>query len=190
MARQKDGISEPREPVLNGPVDASNFARMAQASIRAQGGQGFVIRNEAPKDGGAPTPAEWHAWMVYFEDHGVPTRFMRVHGVATVPKQWPEDFDLTRETSDRWWKFPSERAHDPYMRQRVAALFKELARSVDPGLDPRSRRQRPQTRPEAIQAVADGFPHLRGPLTLSKRLAATFRKEIDRAPLENEGDDV
>jgi hypothetical protein len=188
MARQKDGISEPREPVLNGPVDASNFARMAQASIRAQGGQGFVIRNEAPKDGGAPTPAEWHAWMVYFEDHGVPTRFMRVHGVATVPKQWPEDFDLTRETSDRWWKFPSERAHDPYMRQRVAALFKELARSVDPGLDPRSRRQRPQTRPEAIQAVADGFPHLRGPLTLSKRLAETFRKEIDRAPLENEGE--
>ena len=174
MARQKDGISEPREPVLNGPVDSSNFVRMAQAAIRAQGGQGFVIRNEAPKDGGASTPAEWHAWLIYFEDHGVPTKFMRVHGVATVPKQWPEDFDLTRETSDRGWRFPPPPAYDPTMKTRVAALFRDLARSVDPGPDPRGRRRQPQTPPEAADALAAGFPHLRGPVTLSPAARASL----------------
>ncbi len=174
MARQKDGISEPREPVLNGPVDSSNFVRMAQAAIRAQGGQGFVIRNEAPKNGGASTPAEWHAWMVYFEDHGIPTRFMRVHGVATVPKQWPEDFDLTRETSERGWRFPPPPAYDPTMKTRVAALFRDLARSIDPRPDPRGRRRQPQTPQEAAGALAAGFPHLRGPVTLSPAARASL----------------
>ena len=174
MARQKDGISEPREPVVTGPVDSSNFVRMAQAASRAQGGQGFVIRNEAPKDGGAPTPAEWHAWMVYFEDHGVPTRFMRVHGVATVPKQWPEDFDLTRETSDRGWRFPPRPAYDPTMKTRVAALFHDLARSIDPGPDPRRPRRGRETPQEAVGALANGFPHLRGPVTLSPAARASL----------------
>ncbi len=174
MARQKDGISEPREPVLNGPVDSSNFVRMDQAAIRAQGGQGFVIRNEAPKNGGASTPAEWHAWMIYFEDHGIPTRFMRTHGVATVPKQWPEDFDLTRETSERGWRFPPPPAYDPTMKTRVAALFRDLARSIDPGPDPRGRRRQPQTPQEAADVLAAGFPDLRGPVTLSPAARASL----------------
>lgn len=189
MAKPKRDSAE-RVPPTGAEINSRNWGEVFGAAIRARGGMGFVIRNQKPKIAAPATPPEWHAWMIYFEDHEISTKFIRECGIATVPTQWPEDFEAGREESDRWWQFPSERAHDPYMRQRVAALFKELARSVDPGLDPRSHRQRPQTRLEAIQAVADGFPHLRGPMTLSKRLAATFRKEIDRAPLENEGDDV
>lgn len=98
-----------------------NWVALASASIRAQGGQGFVIRNDTPELAGAATPAEWHAWMLYFEDHGIATKYLRFHGVGTVPTRWPEEFDLTREPSDKTWRFPP-RAFDPAMRRRVLGL--------------------------------------------------------------------
>ncbi len=102
-------------------INNQNWVALASASIRAQGGQGFVIRNEAPKLAGPATPAEWHAWMLYFEDHGIATKYLRFHGVGTVPTRWPEEFDLTREPSDKTWRFPP-RAFDPAMRRRVLGL--------------------------------------------------------------------
>jgi hypothetical protein len=135
---------------------------------------GFVIRNQEPKVAGPATPAEWHAWMIYFEDHGISTKFIREYGIATVPTQWPEDFEAGREESDRYWTFPPPRAYDPYMRQRVAALFASLARSIDPGPDPRGRRSQPQTPQEAADALTAGFPHLRGPVTLSAAVRASL----------------
>ena len=108
-------------PISPGSVTRENWVALASASIRAQGGQGFVIRNDTPELAGPATPAEWHAWMLYFEDHGIATKYLRFHGVGTVPTRWPEEFDLTREPSDKTWRFPP-RAFDPAMRRRVLGL--------------------------------------------------------------------
>jgi hypothetical protein len=171
MAKPKHNASD-HSPPTGAEINNRNWGEVFGAAIRARGGVGFVIRNQEPKIAGPATPAEWHAWMIYFEDHGISTRFMRSYGVATVPTQWPEDFEAGREESDRGWQFPPRPSYDPYMRARVARLFRELAHSIDPGLDAREHRRRPQTPQEAAEALAGGFPHLKGPVTLSPAVRA------------------
>ncbi len=64
------------------------------------------------------------------------------------------------------------RAPDPTERKRVLARFKEMI--AECGLcQPLDHKQGPQTRSEARQAVAEGFAHLRGPLSVSTELAAS-----------------
>ena len=176
-SQTRSDSSGARSTPTGAEINNQNWGVVFGAAIRARDGMGFVIRNQEPKVAGPATPAEWHAWMIYFEDHGISTKFISEYGIATVPTQWPEDFEAGREESDRWWQFPPLPAYDPYMRQRVASLFKELARSIDPGLDPKTRLRRPETREEAEDAIADGFSHLSGPLIVSKHLAATLRNE-------------
>ena len=155
-------------------INNANWGIVFGEAIRARGGMGFVIRNQEPKVAGSATPAEWHAWMVYFEDHAISTRFMREYGIATVPVQWPEDFEAGREDSDRYWQFPATRTYDPNMRERVGTLFAELAKSIDPGIDRQSRRRGPQTKQEAETALSAGFPHLKGAVTLSPAARKSF----------------
>ena len=155
-------------------INNQNWGVVFGEAIRARGGMGFVIRNQEPKVAGPATPAEWHAWMVYFEDHAILTRFMREYGIVTVPVQWPEDFEAGREDCDRYWQFPATRGYDPNMRERVGALFAELAKSIDPGIDRQSRRRGPQTKQEAETALSAGFPHLKGAVTLSPAARKSF----------------
>ena len=122
--RQATGTDDSHTPT-GADINNQNWGEVFGAAIRARGGMGFVIRNQKPKIAAPATPPEWHAWMIYFEDHGISTKFMRDYGVATVPTQWPEDFEAGREDSDRDWRFPEAR-YDPQMRQRVAKLWASL----------------------------------------------------------------
>lgn len=92
-------------------ITAANYAERAQAFIRARGGVGFVIRAPGCREGRA-TPAQWHAWTEYLARIGVKTTFMRQHGVATVPSEWPEQFDMTAPSSDPLWAPTQEPAKD------------------------------------------------------------------------------
>lgn len=112
--------------------------------------------------------------MCYFGDRGIPTACARSLGLATVPTQWPEEFDLTAEPSDRYWRFPRRQDDDPYMKARVSAMFDKLTRSADPGPDRGARRAKPQTRRDAEQDVASGFAHLQSPIAPSPRLRAAL----------------
>jgi len=160
---------------MAGEVTADNWVRHFQAAIRANGGS-FVIRNASPKDHGQTTPAEWYAWMAYFYQHGIPTRFMEAHSVVTVPCQWPEDFDATCEPSDKFARFPAKPEIDKHMRVRVAALFRRLAGSMHVEPD-KWLPKPPQTKQQAQDIVAAGFPHLQGPVTAGPALRAQFRND-------------
>lgn len=174
MRKPKGNLSGQTGSSPTGSVTARNFLEMATQSIRTRGGEGFVIRSDEAHDRGAATPAEWHAWMQYFEDRGIPLSFARKAGLATVPTRWPEEFDLSAEPSDYYWQFPPRQPVDPYMRARVAELFCGLQRAVEPKRDPLDRRRPPQTRQQAEQAVAAGFPHLQPPVVLSAALRASL----------------
>ena len=99
-------------PPTGAEINNRNWGEVFGAAVRAKGGMGFVIRNEEPKVAGPATPSEWRAWMIYFEDHGISTKFIREYGISTVPTQWPEEFEAgaatgrrTRSPASRWpWR--------------------------------------------------------------------------------------
>jgi len=85
-------------------TDANYVAAMV-AYVQRNGSQ-FVIRNENSRDDGEKTPAQWHAWMNWFIGHGIGTAAKEYHGTATMPTEWPEQFDVMAEASDRSYRFP------------------------------------------------------------------------------------
>ncbi len=91
---------------LDSPVSASNWTDRAVAYVKAHGGEGFVIRAFDTPHAGQTTPAQWVAWLAYLTRLGVKTVFMREHRLATVPTEWPEEFDPAAPISDRSWTPP------------------------------------------------------------------------------------
>lgn len=82
------------------PITAENYVERARAFVRAKGddGEGFVIRAYEGERGSLETeepatPAQWSAWMAYFEAKRIAYRVARKRGMTTVPAEWPHQFD-------------------------------------------------------------------------------------------------
>lgn len=158
------------EPVSGGVTD-QNYADIA---VRFMAGrEGFVIRSQEPSDNRQPTPAQWRAWLEYFSDRKVKTTFMRQHGVATVPTEWPEDFDMTAPLSDRLWTplppMGAERA--PTIDERRANV-QRLNGMLDKAFKPLPndhRRKSPLEHAAPVRPAID----LTSPLTVSDALRQT-----------------
>ena len=138
----------------DGSIGALNWVALAQSSGRGRDGIGFVIY--APGHPGA-TPAAWNAWIRYFDDRGIKTKFMRQYKVATVPTMWPEEFDLTAETSDRRWTDHEEKYVGPERRKELADM---LRRKVNDGRLPR---------PPSVRNFSEQADRLAALETLEKR---------------------
>lgn len=95
----------PRAAVSGAPhasVGAANYYELAKAHIRTSGRLvgdvrvGFVVKERE-------TPAQWRAWLAYFawlDDETVPRgrkaeTFRSMRNGATVPTEWPLEFDLS-----------------------------------------------------------------------------------------------
>lgn len=93
-------------------VTAQNWLERCTLFIRAHGGEGFVIRSAAGGKGAKEThlpatPQQWQAWLAYWRSRAIPHAFAVKHGLATVPCQWPHDFDPSyRESFDDEWSAP------------------------------------------------------------------------------------
>jgi hypothetical protein len=92
-------ISSPSGGGSDGPITAQNYEERAIAFVRMNGGEGFVIRAYCGPKGSLEskfpaTPAQWGAWMEYFDAKGIKRKFAVAHGMATVPAEWPYLFDL------------------------------------------------------------------------------------------------
>jgi len=79
-------------------INAANYEAQAKAHAKANGGVGFVIRAFEGEKGSIQskqlaTPAQWSAWMAYFDAKGIPSKFARKRGMTTVPAEWPHQFD-------------------------------------------------------------------------------------------------
>jgi hypothetical protein len=159
-------------------VTADNWDYRARSFVKARGNVGFVIRSPDAPDHGRPTPPQWAAWMAYCEDRGIPTAFAKRHGLMAVPCEWPEEFDIHVEPSERQWDFPVKRKPDPNMRCRIAALINRLANDLNMQAQIANRRDRPaqqahslpNSRAEAERIVAEGFPHLQAPVIVGDAL--------------------
>jgi hypothetical protein len=146
-------------------VTPENWVKLATASIRVQPNGGFVIRPDK-------TPAEWRAWVAYLGSRKIPTTFMVKHRVATVPKQWPEEFDGTAEESDKLWLPEWEDQLDREDRKALATgLLRNLSDSMGPlpGA-PRNRLtnfQKEAEKQAALEFIEKRKDYWKSPVTLS-----------------------
>ena len=83
----------------------ANYVDAMIAYVQRNGSQ-FVIRNENSRDDGEKTPAQWKAWVNWFSAHKIGTAAKELHGIVTVSTEWPEQFDITAEMSNRSYRFP------------------------------------------------------------------------------------
>lgn len=137
VKRREDGE---RSVSFGGPqtgITAENYYERVRAFVKGRGG-GFVIRALEGERGHwrtkePATEPQWIAWLAYFERiiELAPT-FLRSYGLATVPCEWPEDFDVQGPASNRSARLPHrdpaaelewDRANP---QRRVDALFGEL----------------------------------------------------------------
>ena len=97
-ARAKQILNPAGTPVDG--VTSSSYGALSKGYIEGRGGSGFLIapKQQALSGGGftAKTIDEWGAWMAYFMKIGRQTKFMEDKGYATVPAQWPHQFDLNQ----------------------------------------------------------------------------------------------
>ena len=121
MAKQKSITTETTPD--DGTIGPHNWVRLAQQGVRNRGGEGFVIY--APGHPAA-TPAPWHAWLTWMDQHGIRTAFARVIGIATVPTQWPEEFDLGAPPSDRSLTAPKPVYIGPERRKEMADMLRGI----------------------------------------------------------------
>lgn len=110
-----------------GPITKENYRSRFQ---RHADGNWFVIRN--PEGGeskfwaeSAHTPAQWHAWMIWFGSKYISTNVAKKIGVMSVPTEWPEDIDPEFGASDREWR-PAPVA--PVSNERSEAVERGFAR--------------------------------------------------------------
>lgn len=161
-------------------INASNWLARAKAwPTRPKP----VIRNQRASDNGQPTPAPWHAWMLWFHAHEISTKFAENHGVVIVPEVWPEDFDSTWYPSDKSWTWSVEPIL-PGARERVGIGLAALAASLG---SPVARRGQPgfsaaAERAAALETIEKRKEHWRSPLTLGPALARRLGVEPAALP--------
>lgn len=139
-----------------GPITAANYEARAMAHMRSSGrsnGDHPVIRSveAAVRDRKPATPEQWRSWLGYWAVLGLKTAFVRRHGVATVPTEWPWQFDVLAST-----EIPPQPYAQPRLASRDAGpLLDRLASEVGLAAPPRRRRKVPaeMTTPEAKTAL-------------------------------------
>lgn len=177
-------IVKPQAATSAGGITKSNYAERACAFIRFKGGEGFVVRGIEGRKGSAmtklpATDAQWLAWLGYLDGLMVSTKFMRFNGEATVPAEWPEEFDPACGTSDksarllRGWEQAPER--NVSMRAKIVQLFKDLSKGFPeterrPDFD--KRRLAPRSAPDA-----ETLERWKSPVTLSPALRRLRKPE-------------
>ena len=124
-------------------IDAANYAERAKAYAAARG-SGFVIRAIEGTNGECnsrqqATEPQWAAWVAYFDLKGIPRKFSVSHGLATVPCEWPEDFDLEWTTSNRGARLP--RRVVPFDPDRVATANSIRRATEHMAMKPNRRRE-------------------------------------------------
>jgi hypothetical protein len=140
----------------SGPITRDNYGDRAKA--RADG-TWFVIRS--PEGGSSShwkaadhTPAQWHAWIVWFGVHHISIVFARKNGVISVACEWPEDFDSSYGPTDHQWRPARSEAVDA---SRVAAVERGFA---------------------ALQAKMGPLPNRRGLANFQRRADELAAKEV------------
>lgn len=193
MARPKSGVSIGGTSDNQGPITAENYVQRAKAFVAARGdaGAGFVIRAIDGEGGEEMTeiPAtepQWIAWLNYLTDLGYFKRidkrgkpftssWMVDSGMATVPCEWPEDFDLAAPMSDRTatlYRPVHSPQHRADMRLRVGSLFQRLSDSLSARQSDGRKITDGREREEVIRQNAERADDLRkewiaNPITLS-----------------------
>jgi len=129
MARAKARVKQIENPP-GAPVDgvtSSSYGALAKGYIEGRGGTGFLIapKQQALQGGGftAKTIDEWGAWMAYFMKIGRQTKFMEDKGYATVPAQWPHQFDVNQNPDT---DYAEAEAYRKRLHQRIAAESRQV----------------------------------------------------------------
>ena len=135
--RKKKPLDKPIWPGEG--ITAANYVERAAAFVGANG-EGFVIRSVEGMNGERATrqpatDAQWIAWTNYWTAKGIKHAFAVKHGVATVPSEWPELFDIYAEISqrDRCLSRISPRAYRAAAKidfGRIAKAIPQTARST------------------------------------------------------------
>ena len=147
------------KPGASTGIIMENYVDRAQAFIRSNGGEGFVIRSIAGANGSAErslpaTEPQWISWVNWFASKKIAINFALSNGMMTVPTEWPESFDATADYSDRGARLPPLKK-SPANEDRAGILARETERLARRGISIRSSRRRepePQT-----QASSDPY---------------------------------
>lgn len=123
------------KPGASTGITAENYVDRARAFIAGRGGEGFVIRAiEGAKGSMAtrdpPTDAAWVSWMLWFADKKIPTQFMKSHGMATVPTEFPDSFDAECPVADRLARITPPPMSDDSRRYLIERGLRDLSRNL------------------------------------------------------------
>jgi hypothetical protein len=126
-------------PAANGHSSRNPYFELAADHARAHG-TAFIIRALDGQDGsfatGEPaTEPQWIAWVRYWQDLGIPHAFALQKGLATVPCEWPEDFDASAPPSDRLALLPRRTRRNPESRARMIDNFCRLSRQIGAAIE-------------------------------------------------------
>ena len=188
----KRGKNSSGEWIEGSEITAANYADRAKAFIALRG-EGFVIRALDGPSGSfatrySATEPQWRAWTSYWDEKGI---YQKTHaaqscGLATVPCEWPEDFDVEARSSDRGARLWRRSPASPEERERVIAGFaklgaeaaKALAHMDISNLRNSATRPRDMTPQAAAARLSDPefLARMRSPVTASESL----RENLER----------
>ena len=123
MRQTKDRVSPDASRAPHASVSHADYAALAIAHVRANGGQGIVLTERGQ-------PAQWRAWMAYFAT--LNANMARTYAALkqiTVPTAWPLEFDLSAPAAPM--REPREEPVSPARRERIANLLRGLVASGD-----------------------------------------------------------
>ena len=164
-------------------IDASNYAlRFREFGRRA--GKFYVICREQ-KSGHNATPAQWKAWLDWLQSRGVPTRAMAALGIATVPAEWPEDFDTKCLLSDREFRYPPKEFMDVYRRTMMLRRIKELSDKMIPHSRRRHDNRVQQTPEEVLGQMRDAYRQKPVQASTALLAAVGWRGQATPAPRDS-----
>lgn len=109
-------------------VTAANYAEKARAFVGAHGGKAFVVapwQVSLRLETFPATPGSWAAWLAYWRRLGYPVRAIEQRGHATVPTEWPHQFD-ERATLEQ-----DTAAADAFRAERAASAERSRTFNVD-----------------------------------------------------------
>ena len=168
-------------------IDASNYIERGRAFVSLRGGVGFVIRGVEGQNGSRLTkqPAtepQWIAWLRYFEAKDIAHSFAVANGAATVPCEWPENFDAEAPTSDRLAVIERGPPASFDYARRALGITAALTRKLEAIGKPEPRRR------EASAVMAEDALREYGaqPLAVSDRMRRLLGLRLEEpAPVED-----